>query len=92
MQRRRRTAVIGGFIGLGALVVAAMVALVVIQRSRTESKRRPRSRGGAERRRETRSDHAEKPPRVNGQLVEKKKEAEDSLHEMQEKEPSAKPR
>ena len=38
VQRRRRAAVIGGFVGLGALVVCAMVALVVIQKSRTEAK------------------------------------------------------
>ena len=38
VQRRRRTAVVGGFVGLGALVIAAMVALVMIQKSRTEAK------------------------------------------------------
>jgi hypothetical protein len=37
--RRRRAAVIGGFVGLGLLVAAAMVTLVVIQKSRTEAKR-----------------------------------------------------
>ena len=37
VKRRKRTAVIGGFIGLGVLVIAAMVALVVIQKSRSEA-------------------------------------------------------
>jgi hypothetical protein len=37
LQRRRRTAVIAGFIGLGAIVIAAMVALVVIQRRGAEA-------------------------------------------------------
>ena len=37
--RRRRAAVIGGFVALGAIVVATMIALVVIQRSRTDAKR-----------------------------------------------------
>jgi serine/threonine protein kinase len=36
--RRKRTAVIGGFITLSAIVVAAMVLLVIIQKSRTEAK------------------------------------------------------
>ncbi len=35
--RRKRMAVIGSFIGLGALVLAAMVALVIIQKSRSET-------------------------------------------------------
>ncbi|MDQ3365599.1 MAG: protein kinase [Myxococcota bacterium] len=37
-QRKRRMMVIGGFAGLGALVLAAMIALVVIQKSRSEAK------------------------------------------------------
>ena len=37
--RRRRALVVGGFVALGAIVVAAMVALVVIQKSRTEAHR-----------------------------------------------------
>jgi hypothetical protein len=36
--RKRRMMVIGGFAGLGALVLAAMIALVVIQKSRSEAK------------------------------------------------------
>jgi len=36
--RKRRTAVIAGFIGLGAIVVAAMIALVLIQSSRKQAK------------------------------------------------------
>jgi len=36
--RKRRVMVVGGFAGLGALVLAAMVALVVIQKSRSEAK------------------------------------------------------
>jgi hypothetical protein len=39
LQRRRRTAVVGGFIGLGVIVIAAMIALVVIQRKGAEAKR-----------------------------------------------------
>jgi hypothetical protein len=35
--RRRRVAVIVGFVGLGGLVIAAMVALVIIQASRSEA-------------------------------------------------------
>jgi eukaryotic-like serine/threonine-protein kinase len=37
LQRRRRTAVIAGFAGLSVLVIGAMIALVVIQRSRQEA-------------------------------------------------------
>ncbi|HEU4732794.1 MAG TPA: serine/threonine-protein kinase, partial [Kofleriaceae bacterium] len=36
--RRRRAAVIGGFITLSAIVLAAMVALVIIQKSRAQAK------------------------------------------------------
>jgi eukaryotic-like serine/threonine-protein kinase len=36
--RSRRNKVVGGFIGLGVLVLAAMIALVVIQKSRSEAK------------------------------------------------------
>jgi serine/threonine protein kinase len=39
LQRRRRAAVVGGFVGLGVLVVAAMVALVVIQKKGEEAKK-----------------------------------------------------
>ncbi|MBL0216960.1 MAG: protein kinase [Myxococcales bacterium] len=38
-QRKRRSMVIAAFIGLGAIVVAAMVALVIIQKSRGEATR-----------------------------------------------------
>jgi hypothetical protein len=38
VARRKRVAVIGGFVGLGALVIASMVALVVIQKSRSEAR------------------------------------------------------
>ncbi|HUS31436.1 MAG TPA: protein kinase [Kofleriaceae bacterium] len=38
VARRKRVAVIGAFVGLGILVIAAMVALVIIQKSRTEAK------------------------------------------------------
>jgi eukaryotic-like serine/threonine-protein kinase len=38
-QRRRQVMVIGGFVALSAVVLAAMVALVIIQRSRTDAKR-----------------------------------------------------
>ena len=37
LQRRRRTAVIAGFAGLSVLVIGAMIALVVIQKSRQEA-------------------------------------------------------
>jgi hypothetical protein len=37
LQRRRRAAVVGGFVALGAIVIAAMVALVVIQRRGQEA-------------------------------------------------------
>ena len=37
-QRKRRSMVIAGFIALGAVVLAAMVALVIIQKSRSEAK------------------------------------------------------
>jgi hypothetical protein len=36
--RRKRTAIVGGFIGLGIIIVAAMVALVVIQRRGAEAR------------------------------------------------------
>jgi hypothetical protein len=39
LARRRRTAIIGAFIGLGALVVAAMVVAVIIQRRGAEIKK-----------------------------------------------------
>src|SRR6185503_7387223 len=90
LQRRRRAAVIGGFIGLGALVVAAMVALVVIQKSRTEAKRQAaiatQAQQAAELDRKKAVDAQQAAENANGQLAEKKKEAEDALHEMQEKE------
>jgi hypothetical protein len=38
VAKRKRTAVVGAFIGLGALVIASMVALVVIQKSRGEAR------------------------------------------------------
>ena len=37
-QRKRRSMVIAGFVALGAIVIAAMVALVVIQKSRSAAK------------------------------------------------------
>ncbi len=37
--RRRRAMVVGGFVALGAIVVATMIALVLIQRSRNDAKR-----------------------------------------------------
>ncbi|MBX3160204.1 MAG: protein kinase [Deltaproteobacteria bacterium] len=46
--RKRRIAVIGGFIALSAVVVAAMVALVVIQKSRTEAKKAAQTASDAE--------------------------------------------
>jgi eukaryotic-like serine/threonine-protein kinase len=38
VARRKRTAVVGAFVGLGALVIASMIALVVIQKSRGEAR------------------------------------------------------
>jgi hypothetical protein len=90
LQRRRRTAVITGFVGLGALVICAMVALVVIQKSRTEAKRQAVIATQAEQAavadRKTADEAKQAAVDANGQLVEKKKEAEDALHAMQEKE------
>ncbi|HEY5926179.1 MAG TPA: AAA family ATPase, partial [Kofleriaceae bacterium] len=37
VARRKRVAVIGAFVGMAVLVVAALVALVIIQKSRTEA-------------------------------------------------------
>jgi len=37
--RRRRVAIIGGFIGLSAIVVVAMIGLVVVQKSRNDAKK-----------------------------------------------------
>jgi membrane protein involved in colicin uptake len=39
VKRRRRVAVIGAFIALGALVIAALVVLVIIQSSREDARR-----------------------------------------------------
>jgi serine/threonine protein kinase len=39
VQRRRRNIVVAGFIGLGALVIAAMVTLVIIKQSRDSARR-----------------------------------------------------
>ncbi|HEX4451895.1 MAG TPA: protein kinase [Kofleriaceae bacterium] len=90
VQRRRRAAVIGGFVGLGALVIAAMVALVVIQKSRTEATRQAaiatQAKQASDADKQVADDARKTAENANGQLVEKKKEAEDALHEMQEKE------
>jgi eukaryotic-like serine/threonine-protein kinase len=42
-SRRRRAFVVGGFIFLGAIVAAAMVALVIIQKSRIEATKQARA-------------------------------------------------
>jgi serine/threonine protein kinase len=39
IKRRRRVAIIGGFVALGTLVVAAVIALAVIQSSRADARR-----------------------------------------------------
>jgi hypothetical protein len=83
VQKRRRAAVIAGFVGLGILVIAAMVALVFIQKSRTEAKRQAvlavDAQTAAEADRKIAVD-------ANAVIAQKQKEAEDALHAMQEKE------
>ncbi|MEO8845532.1 MAG: protein kinase [Kofleriaceae bacterium] len=90
VQKRRRSAVIAGFIGLGVLVVAAMVALVFIQKSRTEAKRQAviavEAQTSAEGDRKIAVDAKKAAEDANGVIVQKQKEAEDALHAMQEKE------
>ena len=83
VQRRRRSAVVAGFVGLGLLVIAAMVALVFIQKSRTEATRQAQiateSQKAAEGDRKLAID-------ANAQIVQKQKEAEAALHAIQDKE------
>ncbi len=90
VQRRRRAAVIGGFVGLGVLVVCAMVALVVIQKARTRANNQAvlatQSAHEAEVNSKKAIDAEQEALNANGQLAEKKQEAEAALHEMQEKE------
>jgi hypothetical protein len=83
VQRRRRAAVIGGFIGLGAIVVIAMIALVVIQKSRTEAKRQAVLAKQAEQVSEEKSTQLQT---ANVTIASEKKQAEDALHAMQQKE------
>ena len=90
VQKRRRTAVIGGFIGLGVLVIAAMVALVFIQKSRTQATRAAQTateaQAQAEADRKIAVDAKKAAEDANGVIIQKQKEAEDALHAMQEKE------
>jgi len=90
VQKRRRSAVIAGFVGLGVLVIAAMVALVFIQKSRTEAKRQAviatDAQQAAEKDRQVAVSAKKQAEDANAQLVDKRKEAEDALHAMQEKE------
>ena len=90
VQKRRRAAVIAGFVGLGVLVIAAMVALVFIQKSRTEAKRQAviavDAQSAAEADRKIAVDAKKAAEDANGVIVQKQKEAEDALHAMQEKE------
>ena len=97
VQRRRRAAVIGGFVGLGALVVCAMVALVVIQKSRTEAKKQAviatqnskeaeEARKFAEGKTKELQETNQQLQEVNAAKDQKTKEAEDNLRAMQEKE------
>ncbi len=90
VQRRRRSAIIAGFVGLGLLVVAAMVALVFIQKSRTEAKKQAivatEATAAAESDKKLAVDAKKTAEDANAQVVEKQKEAEDALHAMQEKE------
>jgi eukaryotic-like serine/threonine-protein kinase len=83
VQRRRRAAVIGAFVGLGALVVAAMIALVIIQKSRTEAKHQAVLAQQAEQVSEEKSTQLQT---ANVTIASEKKQAEDALHSMQEKE------
>ncbi|MFT3694577.1 MAG: protein kinase [Kofleriaceae bacterium] len=90
VQKRRRSAVIAGFVGLGVLVIAAMVALVVIQKSRTEAKKQATIATEASGRAEAEAKEAVTQKKAaedaNATVVQKQKEAEDALHAMQEKE------
>jgi hypothetical protein len=97
VQRRRHSAVIAGFIGLGVLVVAAMVALVFIQKGRSEAKRQAviaveaQTQAEGDRKiavdaKKTAEDAKKAAEDANEQIVQKRKEAEDALHAMQEKE------
>jgi len=90
VQRRRRSAIIAGFVGLGLLVVAAMVALVFIQKSRTEAKKQAivatEAKAAAESDKKIAVEAKKTAEDANAQVVQKQKEAEDALHAMQEKE------
>ena len=78
-SKRRRSAVIAGFIGLGVLVIAAMVALVFIQKSRTEATQAgaDRDRGPAARR-ERSQDGGRRQEGSRGRERDDRREAEGS--------------
>ncbi|CAN5123390.1 serine/threonine-protein kinase [soil metagenome] len=90
LQRRRRAAIVAGFVGLGLLVIAAMVALVFIQKSRTEATRQARiateSQKAAESDKKLAVDAKKTAEDANAQVVQKQKEAEAALHAIQDKE------
>lgn len=74
--RKRRTAVIAGFVTLGAIVVATMVFLVMIQKSRTEARLAARQAAAAQVEAEAQRHEA----------VAQRSEAEKQLLEVQRKE------
>jgi serine/threonine protein kinase len=69
VARRKRVAVVGGFIGMAVLVIAALVALVIIQKSRNEAT--------------TQAAIAEQ---KTNEALKLKKEADDNLAAMRQKE------
>jgi serine/threonine protein kinase len=69
VARRKRVAVVGGFIGMAVLVLAALVALVIIQKSRSEA-----------------TTQAKIAEQKTAEALRLKKEADDNLAAMRQKE------
>jgi len=69
VARRKRVLVVGGFVGMAGIAIAAIVALVIIQASRTEAKKQ-----------------AQIADQKTEEALRLKKEADDSLAAMQQKE------
>jgi hypothetical protein len=83
VARRKRVAVVGAFVGLGALVIASLIALVIIQQSRSKANRAAEIASKREKeavglRTEAESQKAE--------AVKQKAKAEESLAAMERKE------
>ena len=76
-QRRKRMAVIGGFAGLGALVLAAMVALVIIQKSRTAAKASEKKAVAAQHEAERRLDEVQRKEKERQQAEAKARQEEE---------------